>query len=370
MFSNEAGTTRTSFQVGGPTGVRLSLSAGVLQTRNAADTAFADLYAGNLQANNPTVGVNDAGAIVANGVVRHGTGVQSYGVGTGAVIGTARGSGASDLQTTRTAANQVASGVGSFVAGVSNRASGDYATALGQTNVASNTASTAIGALCTSSGIGSTALGNGTTASGDGSTAMGTGSQATATGATAGGNTAIASGVGATAFGTTVSATADYSTALGTNSIADLRGALAVSGGSIAANSDSQTMIATLGGTTTDATPGTLGLDGVLNSASELILTSNTAWAFRLQVALEITGGGTGKVLLFTGGIRRPGAGAAVFIGGVAPVASTTIQDAGLVAATLVLSAPGGGTLRFTATGIAATTINWTATIWLAKVAG
>ena len=370
MFSNDGGTQQTSFQIGGPTGVRLSLSAGILQTRNAADTAFADLYCGNLQTNNPTVGGADAGAIVANGVVRHGTGVQSYGIGTGAVIGNARGSGAADLQTSRTLVNQVASGIGSFVAGSNNRASGDYSTALGSTSVASGTASTAIGALCTSSGIGSTALGSGTLASGDGSTAMGSASQATNTGATAGGIGAIASGIGSTAFGGTVSAPADYSTALGGRSVSDMRGALAVSGGMIAANGDSQTMIATLGGTTTNATPGTLGLDGVLNSGIELLLTSNTAWAFRIQVAIEITGGGTGKVLLFTGGIRRPGAGAAVFVGGAAPLPSVTIQDAGLAAAPLVLSAPGGGILRLTATGLAATTINWTATIWLAKVAG
>ncbi|HEY9664647.1 MAG TPA: hypothetical protein V6C65_39905, partial [Allocoleopsis sp.] len=51
---------------------------------------------------------------------------QSVGIGNGAQAGNARGTGAVDLQTTRTAATQVASGLNSFTACASNTASGQF----------------------------------------------------------------------------------------------------------------------------------------------------------------------------------------------------------------------------------------------------
>jgi hypothetical protein len=104
-----------------------------------------------------------------------GTGTDNIGLaltpaGTGAISahvpdstatgGNARGANALDLQTLRSNANQVASGLGSFVAGYNNRAS--------------NTGSVAIGVQCVSTGDGgAVAIGNQNTASATSAVALG-----------------------------------------------------------------------------------------------------------------------------------------------------------------------------------------------------
>lgn len=73
--------------------------------------------------------------------------------------GNKRGTGAIDLQTTRSAATQVASGASSVVIGQNNTASGNSSVAIGTSSLASNTAAVALGDSSIASGVSSLALG-------------------------------------------------------------------------------------------------------------------------------------------------------------------------------------------------------------------
>lgn len=70
--------------------------------------------------------------------------IHTRGNGSGSVAGNARGNGAVDLQTLRTAATQVASGTNSFVAGNANTAAGNNSVALNALNTTTTTANAAI----------------------------------------------------------------------------------------------------------------------------------------------------------------------------------------------------------------------------------
>lgn len=367
--TNDTGTLSPFYLVGGPlSGIRLKMNGAIAEVRNTADSAYADLYTGNLRANNPTVGANDGGAVIANGLVRHGTGVQSYGVGTAAVVGNARGTGATDLQTDRTAAGQVASGTNAFLGGNSSTASGSESFAYGQTCAASGPQSVALGLGCTASGDQSFAQGENNTASGANSVAMGELCVASGPGSIAIGRICTSSGASSVAFGFSCAATGDYGLTFGTSAISDARGMIAFTGGPLTVAGDSETCLVTWGRQTLDAVATTAGLDGL--GVVELVLPSDATYAFVLLVSAMVSGGGSGKVFTITGGIRRPGAGAAVFVGGAAPVAVVVAGDAALAAATVVVSAPGGGTFRVTVTGVGATTVRWTVAGWIARVTG
>lgn len=340
---NYTGTLNALWGIGGPTGsgVNWKDAAGVVSLRNGADSAYADLWCGNLRVANPTVGANDSGEEIVNGVIRFGTGVQSFGVGTGAVTGNARGTGAVDLQTSRTAATQVASGTGSIILGGTN-------------NTASNTGSIAGGTNSVASGQNAVAIGDTVTASGQSAVAFGLSS--------------TSSGTASVAMGQTVQATADYATALGKETLADARGKVAMSGGSIAANGDCQTELLTWGRRTTNATPVVMGLDGT--GSVELTVINNASWAFELIVIAATTTASAAKMWTITGAVRRSGSGALAFVGGVAPTPTVIANDAALATATVDVSAPGGGTFTITVTGVAGTTIDWTAAAFSARVVG
>lgn len=369
-FNNDTGVMDASYLIGGPvSGVRLKAAAGpVAEVRNTPDTAYADAYAGNIRANNPTVGGADGGALIANGLIRHGTGVQSYGIGNGAIIGSARGVGAIDLQADRTAAAMVASGARSLCGGQSSRATADDALSYGFLAIASGVAAVALGSNLLASGPQAFCAGDNNTASGDQSVALGEFCTASGHQSAAIGRINVASGLASVAFGFGCQATGDYSTTFGNGARADARGMLAFSGGNVTAAGDNQTCLVTWGRRTLDAVATIAGLDGL--GAVELDLPADASYAFELLVSAEVAGGTAAKVWTITGGIRRPGAGAAVFVGGAAPVAVVVAGDAALALATVVVSAPGGGTLRVTVTGVAATTVQWTIAGWIARSTG
>ncbi len=114
---------------------------------------------------------NPQAALEVAGQIRHSWGIVSEGVGYGAVVGNARGTGANDLQTSRSAAFEVASGnYATISGGENNRANnpysavgggygnttlGDYATVAG----GNNNTSGAYGATV-AGGIGNSANGN------------------------------------------------------------------------------------------------------------------------------------------------------------------------------------------------------------------
>jgi hypothetical protein len=128
--------------------------------------------------------------------------------------GNARGNNSFDLQTFRSAANQVASGYASFAMGDRSRASGDY--------------SFAFGGLVTSTGTNAFAVGTGVTASGSQSVCIGNSGTASAADAVSIGNGCNATATGAVAIGTGCNATASETTAMGRGCTASVTRGVAI----------------------------------------------------------------------------------------------------------------------------------------------
>lgn len=207
--------------------------------------------------------------------------------------GNKRGQYAVDLQTERTAATQVASGVNSVISGGKSNAtaagatysvvaggnsnsifaSGEYATIGGGTanQVHANRATVCGGAYNTSSGADSTTSGGGNTASGTSAVAMGSGCVASGAFASiALGQGSTASAITAVAIGGTVIADGNYSTALGQYSQTfGVSGAIAHSSGRVTTTGDVQTRSVTLFTQTTNATP------SVLRTTTSAVSSSN-----------------------------------------------------------------------------------------------
>lgn len=317
--------------------------------------------------------------------------------------GNPRGLGAVDLQTQRTAATQVASGVGSFVAGVNNTASGAQSTASGSGNTASGAQAVAMGSGNTASGGYSVAMGYNNQATFDFAVAMGNSSTASNTYATAMGNS-TASNVGATAMGISTAsqtyatamgqssasgsrstamgestasgsystamgratATGDYSAALGYSTASQV-GKFSHTGGIFAASGDVQTGMIVVRAATTDATPTVATSDGsAAGTTNQLILSNSSAFTFSvLVVGRQQAAGGTASAAWEIKGLVRREANAA----------STTLVNS---ATTVISNAPGwavavsadttNGGLAVTVTGAAATNIRWVATAYTSEV--
>ena len=154
--------------------------------------------------------------------------------------GNNRGDNATDLQTVRSAATQVASGQGAAIVG------GEYNEASGQDAVAG---------------------GSNNTASGDFSVALG--------------YTNTASGSRALAAGDDNVASANYSTVVGRLGKADLTSQLTVGAGVLAAG-DAQASIVPVGASTSNATP---------TDIASLTLRANTFWGVRLDVVASNAAG-------------------------------------------------------------------------------
>ncbi len=87
--------------------------------------------------------------------------------------GNARGSGAVDLQSSRSNVAHVASGASSFLAGADNTASGVSSVALGNVSAASGDYSVAVGLACTASNTSAVSIGHQNVCSASGSCALG-----------------------------------------------------------------------------------------------------------------------------------------------------------------------------------------------------
>ena len=167
--------------------------------------------------------------------------------------GNKRGVFAVDLQTSRSAADQVASGIGAIImGGETNKASGNYATVGGNSSNATARGATAIGYITTAAGDSSTALGNSTVASGDYSTAIGRVTIASGFSSTAMGSSTTASGIVSTVMGLSNTAQSYGETALGifgttgagtTESIASTDRLFNVGNGSFGSRSDAFTIL-------------------------------------------------------------------------------------------------------------------------------
>lgn len=354
-MSNDTGTMQR-YGLGGPLGtVSFKGAAGVGQVRNSTDTAFADTYVGNVRANDPSVGPDDGGALIANGVIRHRAGVQSYGVGTGAVVGNARGLGSSDFQVSRTVATQVASGALSFLAGKEGQATVIRAFAAGSGNsVTSKGNSFALGKSNSVTGSLAMAVGSGNTASAQVSVALGLGSSGNGRGGISIGD-AASTAVQTPSLGSQTSVASGYGAVMGRQAVLSHQGEWAYSGGRILANADSQSVWITWGIRTTDAVA--TNMSNGTGSGSSFALLAGTSYAFQGVAAAHLEGGTASKVWTVVGMLRRGGAG--VFVGGVAPVPTLIAGDAALAAATLTMIIS-SSSLVPVATGIAATNIKWT----------
>jgi hypothetical protein len=255
--------------------------------------------------------------------------------------GNKRGTYATDWQKIRSAANQVASGIYSTVSG-------------GRDNQASNNYSSTVGGFSnTSSGSYATSGGYNCIASGQYSVALG--------------YSHIASDTGSVALGYNCNADGAYSFTTGHNADARVRySVFAISSEAIASTQPTQTTIQTVGKQTTTATPATLtALSSGTTFSYQNRMDINSAYAFKIMVVANVTGGGNTKAWELTGCIKRGASGAPTIVGAItktiiAADTGTSAWDVSVVIDTDAFSVQ--------ATGAAATTIRWAASIYCAEV--
>lgn len=181
-FADILGTLRSALQLGPKTG-RLTLSwTGLSAPRTVTFPDAAGeiaTFTTNTTSPNATVPVKvlqvvDGATNVDVAVLPKGTGAFVLQIPDGtATGGNKRGARAVDLQTSRTAATQVASGLGSVVAGNNNTASANYTAAVGAGNVSSGSGAFVAGVGNTASGLTSFCAGASNLASGQGAVCFG-----------------------------------------------------------------------------------------------------------------------------------------------------------------------------------------------------
>ena len=308
-----------------------------------------------LEIGQPTgIGVNDGtGVLVVNGLFKMNKGFQSFGVGNGAVSGNARGQGAVDLQFSRTAATQVASGVYSCLAGgTNNTASGAYSAVVGGTdNTASGDYSGIVASVSSVASGHYSGVWSGDTciASGDYSAVLGAGCTASGTHSFAGGLNCVASGNHSVAYGEGSTATAASSAAFGKFSVASARASLATglyaytwlpaqtgfAQGFITSQRDAG------GGWVhwRGATAGTGAATELLIDTERFVLEDDTAYSFEINALAWETTGALYSSWQYTGTIRRNVGAATVTFVPAATVGGGQIFVSGGWGVTLVLTA-------------------------------
>jgi hypothetical protein len=272
--------------------------------------------------------------------------------------GNARGANATDMQTVRSVATQVASGAFSTIAGGRNNlVNGQDATVGGGgTNSASNDRATVAG------GSGNTASGaNATIGGGNSNTASGSAASV------AGGLTNIASGINATVAGgasNTANGTRAWVPGGGNATTRGIAGRGAWAGLQIAAQGDAQCGEHPLLRQTTDATATRLTSDNAALGAANQIILPNFG---RYAGLLEVTAGAQGSLNSASWFIQvaaRRGANAAatvVYGGGGTAIAPTFSEGAGSAWRLDITADTTNGGIAVTVTGAVATTIIWSA---------
>jgi hypothetical protein len=253
------------------------------------------------------------GSVNLTGVVlRSGGAIQTTGIGNGTINGNGRGTGAIDLQTVRDVATAVASGFLAVVGG-------------GRNNTASGQSSTVCGGI---SGIAS----------------------------------ALSSFVGG---GDSNTASASYAAVLGgTRAVANKYGQQAHSSGRFSADGDAQRSSLVARVSTADATPTGLTLDGA--SSTLVTLANNQAWRFTIEVIAKQVSSSNHAAFRFDGTITKGTTNASTAIGSSGVTKTSTLN--GLTWDSNVSADTTNGALLVTATGAAATSIRWVASISLVEV--
>jgi hypothetical protein len=259
--------------------------------------------------------------------------------------GNKRGAAAVDWQMSRAAATQVASGGSSTISGGTNNTASalNSTVAGGNTNAASNTDATVGG-------------GNSNTASGAQSTVVG-------------GSTNTASGSGSTAMGTGCTANGTYSTASGRQSHArGVLGAFMHAAGRFSTDGDAQSGRYVMRLQTTNATQTAITADGAAaGAANQPALPAGSVYAFTGLVVARNTANNDAAAWKIEGAIKNTG-GTTALLG--TPTVTALGADAGAAAWALAVAADNtNDVLQLLATGAAATTIRWVASIDTIQVA-
>lgn len=309
-------------------------------------------------------------------IVPKGTGAFSLAVADNSSTGgNKRGVNAVDLQTSRGANTQVASGTTSFLAGNGSTASGTNAVAIAASSTSSGTASAVVGGSSHSATQQAAGVFGGESNS------------ATATRAWAGGGTSnAASGTNsATLGGSSNAASGTNSLAVGQSSAASgaqgfCHGYQAKDFGVIGADvhgvqcfsavGDAQVERRVLALGTTNATPNDLTADNTTTASStnQIVLQNGSIMAFRGQVVVRQPSTGDSAAWLFSGAIKRGANAAATAL--MASVTPTLIAaDSGAAAWSLAITANTTlGCLQITATGESSKTLRWVAGVECTKV--
>jgi hypothetical protein len=320
-------------------GTNLSFSGTTLNASGAL-TNFAEAV--NTAAPNATVPVvsltaTNAATNVDIALVPKGTGAIVVQVADGTTTGgNKRGAGAVDLQTTRGAPDQVASGSNSFIAGKYNTVSGVTSAAFGQVNNVSGPLCFAVGSQNTvSSGVGyASAFGNRNTVSGTASMTIGSNNTADASYSIAAGWYATSRGIAST-----MQHAGSRRAAVGDRQFRRIPQSTVTS-------NDTATVLTSTGAA--ESTGNTwivpANYSGILHG---FVVARNTAnndtigWEIKAMVSSDSTA-------------------ASVAILGSASVAAVGTADAAMSSCSLAVGAnTTNGSITLTATGIAATTIAW-----------
>lgn len=273
--------------------------------------------------------------------------------------GAKRGARAVDLQRRRSAASNVASGTDSFTAGEDNRASGAWSIAAGYAGIATGQAAVSFGSSCSASGNQSFATGN---------TSVASGNQAFASG-----SNSTSSGVCSISMGQQAIADADYSAAYGFRSnVRGVYGATAYASGvfgSTAGECQARRMV--LRGATTDATAKALTTNNLTSgAANQLNLPDGSAFTVKGTVIARQASTGDAKSWSFECSVTRgSGAGTTALVAACTPVVVAASAGASAWAISVAADTTYGG-LSITATGEAAKTIRWGASIESIEVVG
>lgn len=294
-----------------------------------------------------------------------GTGVQIVCTGTAWLTGEVRVSGASSIGVLGTQLGRNSSG------DMAIATTGQGAMALGGSYASGADSFAAATANNTSSygatGNNSVAIGRLSRATSTQSFAFGSAVQATAAFSIALGWSATSNSNYTVAIGDSTNASEQYAYAFGLYSNSNRFGKYAYASGRFATTGDAQTGLVVLRAQTTDATATVLrSNDSAVGTTNQVILSNNSAFAFTGTVVArrQASGGTESAAWKIEGLIRREGTAASTTL-----VASTVTAISNAPGWTLALSADTtNGGLTITATGAAATNIQWVATVQTSEV--
>lgn len=291
---------------------------------------------------------------------------QSVGVGNNNVVGNTRGTGALDLQTYRTAATQVASGIYSVVAGANSTSSANTSVAIGNGCSATANFAVSVGSSNTSSGVSAFTAGTSCTASGTRSAAIGSVCTASGDNGFACGNTASATATNSFACNVNCIASANASFAYGYQATARRAAESVHASGQISAQGDAQTCRYEVTGYTTNATPTEMLIP--LGSARQTLQNDSTVLFHILLVARRGDVDNESAGYEFKGVIDRNGNAASTAL--VGAVTKTVIAEDTVAWDANVTADTTNGAISLTVTGEAAKTIRWVASVTLVEVIG